>query len=153
MKRVRHVDIAIASYASSSFWTGMAVGRFALGPITEYFGLDVSVAAYIILATISQIVFRIVHHTGFSLAVLGVIGFFLAPMYPSAIILIGRKLSMQDYIGGVAAAAAIGSVGGASSQWIIGFMSEKLGLSHLVDVVLFCSVILLVAWTLFTRAR
>ena len=121
-------------------------------PSYRHFGLSISVVAYILLATFLQVLFHTVYHVGFSLALLGGTGFFLAPMYPSAIILIGRKLSMHDYVGGVAAAAAIGSVGGAASMYIIGFMSEKLGLGRLVDVVLFLSLIMLITWIIFTRA-
>ena len=131
----------------------MAIGRFALGPVTEYFGLNASVASYIILATTFEAVFRAVEHTGLSLALLGIIGFFMAPMYPSAMILIGQKLSMQEYIGGIAAAAAAGRVGDAGSQWLIGYMSEKLGLEHLIDVILCISIVLLVVWILFSRIR
>lgn len=151
MKRVRHVDTATASLSSSMYWLGMGLGRLGLGPVTEYCGLGVSVTTYLILATCLQIAFRSVQKIGISLVLLGISGFFLGPMWPSGINLIAKKLSQTEYVGGIAAAAAIGQVGGALCPIAIGFMAEKFGLEHLTEVMIVSSSLSLLVWIIFSR--
>lgn len=151
MSRVRHIDSSISSLSSSAFWLGMAAGRVGLGPVTEYFGLTLSVAVYIGLAVVLQLFFRVAQSTGISLLLLGAGGFFLGPMFPSGVLLLSQKLSMQEYVTGVAAAAAMGQIGGALASLAIGFMADRFGLGHLTDVVLVFTILLLATWLLFCK--
>lgn len=153
MERVRGVDAATASMSSSTFWFGMALGRFLLGPVTQFFGLNSSVAVYIMLATSSQAVFRLKPSKRVSMILLGGTGFFFAPMFPSGVVQLAAKLPMHEYVGGVAVAAAMGQVGSAIAQTLIGFMAERLGLAPLIDAMLVSSVLLLFSWVFFCRIR
>lgn len=153
MKRVRHVDAATASLSSSMFWFGMALGRFMLGPVTEHFGLPLSVTMYIVLSTLLELAFKLVSNLSIVVIALGGCGLFLGPMFPSGILLLSQKLSMQEYVGGVAIAAAMGQIGGASAPLLVGFLADRFGLAHLTDVVLFCFCLLLIMWLLFCRAK
>lgn len=153
MKRVRHIDSATASLSSSAFWFGMVLGRFMLGPVTEHFGLPVSVTIYIVLGTLLELLFKLVSRLDIILLALGGCGFFLGPMFPSGILLLAQKLSMQEYVRGVAITAALGQIGGASAPLLVGLLADRLGLKHLTDVVLFCFCFLLVMWLLFCRTR
>ncbi|KAK5081602.1 hypothetical protein LTR05_007733 [Lithohypha guttulata] len=151
MQRIRHADSTTASLSSSIFWLGMALGRFFLGPVTEYFGLPVSVSAYILLGTLSELIFKLTSSIKVALFTLSGCGFFLGPMFPSGVLLLSQKLNKQQYVGGVALAAAFGQIGGAGAPLIIGFMADRLGLQHLTDVVLVLFILLLMTWMLFCR--
>ncbi|KAJ9607502.1 hypothetical protein H2200_007580 [Cladophialophora chaetospira] len=151
MRRVRHYEPLKASLSSSSFWTGMAIGRLLLGFVTQYFGLGISITAYIIFSTTLQILFRTIQNDSLSLVLLGLNGFFCGPLFPSGILLLAAKLPQKAHVGAVAAAAAMGQIGGAVAPLGIGLLADRFGMGHLLDVVLALSVSMLVVWILFSR--
>ena len=130
----------------------MAIGRLLLGFVTEYLGLRGTITAYIVLSTTLQILFRqITSNTNLSLVLLGLNGFFCGPLFPSGILLLATKLPKQSHVGAVAAAAAMGQVGGAVAPLGIGLLADKFGIGHLLDVVLVLSFFMLIIWFLFSR--
>ena len=151
MRRIRHYEPLQASLSSSSFWTGMAIGRLLLGFVTQYFGLGISITTYITLSTVLQILFRTVPQPSLSLILLGLNGFFCGPLFPSGILLLATKLPQKTHVSAVAAAAAMGQVGGAVAPLGIGLLADRFGIGHLLDVVLALSVSMLVVWILFSR--
>ncbi|KAK5943042.1 hypothetical protein PMZ80_004047 [Knufia obscura] len=151
MQRVRDVKLATASLSSSVFWIGMALGRTLLGLVTEYFGLKVSVTAYITLSICLQVAFRLVQNVPTSLVLLGTIGFFLGPMFPSGILLLSSTLPLQQVLGAISAASAVGQVGGGLAPLLLGLMADTLGMKHLPDVVVGLTLLLLVFWLIFAR--
>lgn len=153
MQRVRDVKIATASLSSSVFWIGMALGRAILGIVTQHFGLGISVATYITMSACLQVLFRLTHNVPASLLLLGATGFFLSPMFPSGIRLLASRLPLHEAVDAIAAAAAIGQVGGATAPLAIGFMADRLGMNHLPDVISSLSLLLLFVWLIFSRCR
>lgn len=151
MRRVRHYEPLKASLSSSSFWTGHAIGRLLLGFVTQYFGLGVSIFAYIALSTALQVLLRQVTQASLSLTLLGSIGFFYGPLFPSGILLLATKLPQKAHIGAVAAAAAMGQIGGALAPLGIGLLADRFGIGHLLDVVLALSISSVVVWIVFSR--
>lgn len=151
MKRVRHLDPAIASLSSTIFWIGMTLGRLSLGPVTERFGLERCVTAYIALSTIFQLLFKLTPDTIMSMVFLSANGACLGPMFPSGIILIARKVSPRSKLGAVAAVSAMGQVGGASAPLAIGLLADSFGIGRMLDVVLGLSFVLLAMWFAFCR--
>ena len=151
MRRARHVEYATAGLASSIFWVGMSLGRVGLGPVTEHFGLRWSVTGYILISTCLQVLFKLVGNVPGSLVLLGLNGVVLAPMFPSGIVLLATKIPQQAQVGAVAAAAALGQVGGASVPLGVGFMADRIGIDRLLDVVLGLTVVMLVIWQLYCR--
>jgi fucose permease len=151
MERVRDTTSATAGLAPSVFWTGMAIGRIALGPVTEHFDLNVSISSYILLSICTQALFRFIRSTPIFLALLGANGFFLAPPFPSGIVLLAKKLPGQVHVGAVAAGAATGQLGAGLAPLLVGFMADHLGINRLLDVMLGLSVVMLVVWTAYVR--
>lgn len=153
MTRIREVEEATAALSSSMFWVGVTVGRFLLGPVTQYFGSDLSVTVYIVLATFFEVLLQFNNHFGVSLVLLGLTGFFFAPMYPSGIVMLAAKLPVHEYVGGIAVAASMGMIGGAGAQILVGFWAEKFGLAYLIEMLLLASVLVLVAWAFFAKTK
>jgi fucose permease len=153
MDRVRRVDRATAASASSIFWFGMVTGRVVLSPLTEYIGLQTSVTGYILLSIVAQASFKFIFKVYLSLGMLAATGFFFGPFFPSGIVLLGSKLSVNAHVGAVSAAAAMGQIGGATAPLIVGFMADAFGIARLPDVVTVLTLLLLVVWVVFCRSR
>lgn len=133
----------------------MALGRYALGLVTEFLGLKRAVTAYIISATILQVALLLVTNTNIFLLLLGGIGFFIATVFPSGIILLVQKLDVppQEQTGLVAVAIGAGQVGAAVAPLGVGFLSARLGIGRLLEVLLVFSGLMLVTWLAFSRVR
>lgn len=151
MSRVRLVDRSIAASASSVFWIGMVVGRVLLSPVTEHFGLQRSVAVYIVLSAMAQIAFKFLHGLPALLSTLAMVGFLFGPFFPSGIVLLTNKLSVHTHVGAVSAAAALGQVGGSTCPLMVGFMADAFGMAKLLDVASVLTTILLIVWVAFCR--
>jgi fucose permease len=129
----------------------MATGRLLLGFVTELVGLRAAVTTYILLSTTIQILFRQLTNLHLSLILLGANGFFCGPLFPSGILLLATKVPEQARVSAVAAAAAMGQVGGAVAPLGIGLLADRFGIGRLLDVVLVLSVGMLIVWVVFSR--
>lgn len=152
MSSVRHVDHLTAASASSVFWIGMVIGRLVLSGVTERFGIQWSVTAYIILSIIAQVVFQALNNVAGLLSTLATVGFFFGPFFPSGIVLLANKLPIHTHVGAVSAAAALGQVGGATCPLIVGFMADAFGMAKLLDVATVLTCVLLAVWVAFCRS-
>jgi fucose permease len=151
MKRSRHASFKTSGFAASSFWVGMTLGRFGLGFVTEHVGLRRSVVAYIMISIGLQIVFLVVKTAAMSLVVLGLNGFVLGPIFPSALTLLTSKVPEASQVNAVTIAAACGQLGAAIIPLGIGFLAQYAGIGRMLSLVLLLSGCTLVLWLLFCR--
>jgi fucose permease len=151
MRRARHVQFYTAGFASSIFWLGMSIGRISLGPVSEYFGVKRSVAAYLSLSAILQLCFKLAVRPTLSLVILGFNGFMLGPTFPSGLVLLANAVPKQAQVRAVSVAAAIGQIGGAAVPFLIGFMAERIGIGRLLDVVLTLTAALILVWFIYCK--
>lgn len=152
MLRARHATLNVASSASSIFWVGMAVGRYALGVVTERFGVSKSVAIYITLALLSQVLLNLVTDINLTLILLAASGFFVAPLFPSGIVLLVSRLETRLHMPAVAFLIALGQVGAALATVAVGFMADAIGIRHLFEVMCGLSALMLALWIWFARS-
>lgn len=124
----------------------MGLGRFLLGPVTEYFGVSLSVSIYISVCIVLQLFLRIFENITASLVLLGILGVFVGPLFPSGVVLVASKLPRHAHVGAVAAVAALGQVGAGAAPLLVGFMSAKFGIGRFLDVVILLSLIMLALW-------
>lgn len=151
MKRVRHLDPNIASLSSTIFWIGMTLGRLSLGPVTERYGLERCMIAYITISTTLQTLFKFTSNAIVSLVFLGANGICLGPIFPSGIILVARKVSPQSNVSAIATVNGMGQIGGALAPLAIGLLADRFGIGRMLDVVLGLSLVLLGIWLAFCR--
>lgn len=147
MGNVRHVERIQAAGAASTFWIGMCTGRIVLSGFTEYFGVERSVTAYIIIAVLVQFSIKFVTSIPAVFGLLACVGFFFGPYFPSGIVLLAKKLPFENHVAAISTAAAMGQIGGAVAPLAIGFMADLWGIARLIDVVTVLSALLLFAWT------
>lgn len=152
MLRARRADHTLASLASSTFWIGTTVGRYALGLVTERFGVALSVAAYITLALCFQLMLNLVMDVTATMVLLAANGFFVAPLFPSGIVLLVSRLQAHVHMRAVALLIALGQVGGAIAPLAVGFMADSLGIRHLFELVCGLTATMLVLWIVFARS-
>ena len=152
MRRARDLPYTTAGLASSIFWLGMSIGRMSLGPLAEYLGVKRSIAMYLACSTVVQLVFRAVHQPALSLVLLSINGFWIGPTFPSGLVLLSRAVPASVQVSAISLACAMGQIGGASIPFIIGLMAEKIGIGHMLDVVLGMTVALIIVWAIFCRA-
>jgi fucose permease len=153
MRRARHMDPSTAGYSSSIFWIGMTAGRYALGPVSERFGVGQSVTIYIIFAMCTQVGLGLVRDTLATFLFLALNGFLIAPLFPSGIVVLVARVAPQSQLTVVAIAIAVGQLGAAAAPLGVGLMATKLGMHHLIEVICGLSVLLLLAWGAFIRIR
>ena len=152
MGEVRHVERATAASAASIFWTGMCIGRVTLSPLTEYIGVNLAVSCYIVIALAAQATLRLVERTSAFLFTLAVIGAFFGPIFPSGIVLLGKKLPLEVHVQAVSTAAALGQSGGALAPLLVGFVADAVGIGRLLDIVTALTVLLIGLWLVFCRS-
>jgi fucose permease len=129
----------------------MAIGRYALGAVTERVGLHTSVSSYIAAACCAQLGLMVLKQIPGTLAVLGVCGFFLAPLFPSGIVMLSTRAAPEDRTKIVAAVIALGQIGGAVVPYGLGLLATHLGSQYLLHVTLGLSVVLLGLWAAISR--
>lgn len=151
MLRVRKADEVVASLASSTFWIGMTVGRYALGLVTERHSVSASVAVYISLALGFQLLLNLVTDVKSTMVLLAANGMFVAPLFPSGIVLLVSRLDVEQHMPAVALLIALGQVGGALATLAVGFMADSLGIQHLFELMCGLSAVMLVAWIALVR--
>jgi fucose permease len=151
MRRARDTPYTTAGLASSIFWLGMSIGRIALAPVSEHFGVKCSVMVYLSLSAFFQIFFKLAQKPTLSLCVLGFNGLMLGPTFPSGLVLLSRSVPQHAQVGAVAVAAAAGQIGAATIPYGIGFMAEAIGIGRLLDVVLALTFTLLTTWFAYCR--
>ena len=131
----------------------MAVGRYALGPVTERVGLRTSVLTYIVVTCCAQFVLMVLRQISGTLVVLGVCGFFFAPLFPSGIVLLSSRHLPEDRTRVVAAVIALGQIGGAIVPYGLGLLATHLGTRYLFHVTLSLSIVLLGLWVAVSRSK
>lgn len=131
----------------------MAIGRYALGAVTERVGLRVSVSSYIIAACCAQLGLMLLKQIPGTLTLLGVCGFFLAPLFPSGIVMLSTRTPPENRTQVVAAVIALGQIGGAIVPYGLGLLATHIGTQYLLHVTLSLSIVLLGLWAAISRVE
>jgi fucose permease len=131
----------------------MAIGRYALGAVTERVGLRVSVSSYIIAACCAQLGLMLLKQIPETLTLLGVCGFFLAPLFPSGIVMLSTRTPPENRTQVVAAVIALGQIGGAIVPYGLGLLATHIGTQYLLHVTLSLSIVLLGLWAAISRVE
>lgn len=128
MQRARHASPYLASLSSTGFWLGMAAGRLALGPVTDRFRVRSATRSYLMIAILLQAGLAAVDMAAVSTALITAIGLFLGPLFPSGIVVLARALPRELHVGAVSFVASVGQLGAAMLPFILGSLSQWLGI-------------------------
>lgn len=151
MIRHRGATPYLASMVSSGFWGGMAVGRFALGVVTDKLGVGFATKAYFIIAIAIQIVFAFLHASIPSIVFMTFIGFFMVPMFASGVIILTRLPPAELHVAAVSFGASVGQVGAALLPFGIGAVIQGLGIGDFRYAVVILTALAFLSWIPFRR--
>ncbi|OHW96486.1 MFS transporter [Colletotrichum incanum] len=148
MLRVRHTSTYASSICSSGFWTGMAIGRLALGVVTDKLGARRAVILYLLLVPVFIVLFTLVRVLWVSVLSMSLIGFLMGPLFPSCIVQLVYFLPKGLHIGAVSFVASIGQIGGAILPYLLGVITQTMGLWVFPYMLLAQFLVMLLFWIL-----
>lgn len=146
MLRVRHAAPFWAGLSVTFFWLGLTVGRVALGFLTPRVGEKGAIAAYLVLDIALVLLYWLVPSFAASAVFAALLGLFLGPLYPAAIVGATKLLPADHHISAIGFAAAVGGVGGAVLPFAVGAMAQSQGVAVLQPIVLALLVLILLTW-------
>lgn len=114
MIRVRGGDPFASGMTATGFWLGITVGRLVLGFVTPRFGERLSVTVYLFLAMALELLFWLVPQFFVSAVAVGLLGFFLGPLFPAVVVAATKILPKRMHVGSIGFAAALGGSGAAA---------------------------------------
>jgi fucose permease len=153
MVRHRKATPYLASMTSSGFWGGMAVGRFALGVVTDRLGVGRANIIYFLITIALQMIFTFCRVGTASIVFMSLIGFFMGPMFASGVVILIRLLPAELHIPAVSFTASAGQVGAALLPYGIGALIQGLGIGIFPFAIVILSVLALLSWIPVSRQR
>ncbi|PKX96312.1 putative MFS transporter [Aspergillus novofumigatus IBT 16806] len=131
---LRNMPLSTAGFVSFSYWGGLTVGRVCLGFLTPYFNNQrLAVLLYLGCCIFLHLTFCVVDDLRLLVVSVTLLGFFLGPLYPEAVIAQAKLLPKSLHVAAVGFACALGSAGG-------------YGIKVLQPIVLAMLVLCLVLW-------
>ncbi|PHH90139.1 hypothetical protein CDD83_4421 [Cordyceps sp. RAO-2017] len=153
MLRVRHASPIASGISGSGFWAGMALGRAGLGFVTERYGERLCISLYLAACLALELLFWLVPQFVVSAVAVALLGFFLGPMFPSAVMVTAKLLPRRIHVSAIGFAMAMGGTGGTVFPFIIGAIAASRGVAVLQPVVLALIVLILLVWLSFPRIQ
>lgn len=151
MIRVREAGPFESGMVSAGFWIGLTVGRFVLGWVTGRYGERKMVSIYLVIAIALELVFWLVPQFYVSAISVALLGFFIGPYFPSAMVVQTKLLPPRLHVSAVGFAAAVGGSGAAIFPFAVGAIAQTKGVQTLHPVILALLVGQLGLWLLLPR--
>ncbi|KAL9108469.1 MAG: hypothetical protein Q9227_006803 [Pyrenula ochraceoflavens] len=138
MLRVRHGSPFASGLTSTGFWLGVTVGRIVLGFVTArvFRNEKQAIAAYLVVCMALELMFWLIPHFIVSAIMVSLLGFFVAPFFPAAVIAATKLLPKHLHVAGVGLAAALGATGACIFPFAIGAIASAKGVSVLQPIIL-----------------
>ncbi|KAM5382798.1 hypothetical protein ACJZ2D_002189 [Fusarium nematophilum] len=148
MLRVRHAKPFLAGLTVTLFWLGLTLGRITLGFITERTGEKLAITAYLVLSIGLELLYWLVPNFVASIIFVMLLGFFLGPLFPAAIVAATKLLAADYHISAIGFAAAIGGGGAAIGPFAVGAIAQQKGVQVLQPIILGILAFVMAIWLL-----
>ena len=148
MLRVRRGEPWASGLVATGFWLGITVGRIVLGFATGKIGEKVAIAVYLVLSMALELCFWLIPSFVASAIFAGWLGFFLAPLFPAAIVVATKLLPPRLHVSAIGFAAAFGGGGAALFPFAVGAIAQVKGVQVLQPIVLAFLAMILALWSL-----
>jgi fucose permease len=134
-----------AGYAVSGYWLGLTLGRFIIGPVAARIGLTASGVMLTCLIGVTAAA-ALTWLLPFATVGLLVLGFFLGPIFPTAMAL-APDLAPERLVPTAIGVMNAGSVvGGAVMPWLAGLFAQRVGVWTLMPYLVALAFLQLLAW-------
>ena len=120
MIRVREGGDFESGMISTGFWLGITVGRVVLGFITPRIGENLAISLYLAASMGLELLLWLVPDFLVSAVSVGILGFFLGPLFPAAIVAATNLLPAHLHVGAIGFGAAFGGSGACILPFAVG---------------------------------
>jgi len=151
MINVRHSQPFSSGLTATGFWLGITFGRITLGFVTPRIGERLAVSIYILLALAVELIFWLVPQFIVSAVAIAFVGFFIGPLFPSAVIMATKLLPVELHVAAIGFSAAFGGIGAAVLPFAVGAIVQARGVQTLQPIILAALCVLLGTWLLLPR--
>ncbi len=148
MLRVRNAQPFAAGLTATGFWAGLTLGRVILGFVTGRIGEKLAIAIYLLLCMGFELLFWLIPTFISSAIFAGLLGFFLGPLFPAAIVVATKLLPRHLHVSAIGFAAAFGGGGAAVLPFAVGAIAQAKGVQVLQPIVLAFLALILGLWSL-----
>ncbi|EGW34568.1 uncharacterized protein SPAPADRAFT_59997 [Spathaspora passalidarum NRRL Y-27907] len=153
--RIKHWAYKSSAHMSTTFWSGLTIGRMVLGFVTaHYFTTELAAnLTYTVLSFAGYTLFWLFSFTKINWLLFGVVfvtGVVVGPIFPTTIIAAVNILPASYQVVGIGFICAFGGGGAAGIPFLTGLIAESsdAGLSILPLIVIVLFAVLLVIWAL-----
>lgn len=143
----------LAGYTISGYWFGLTVGRFVISPIAKRVGLSPSGTSFVCLAgvTLCAVLIWLVPVVAVVVVFLVLLGFFLGPLFPTAMALVPVVTSARLVPTAIGVMNGVSLIGGAALPWLAGVLAQGAGLWTLFPFVVVLALWQAAIWWRLTR--
>jgi len=127
MLHVRQAEAFDAGMTVTGFWLGLTVGRVILGFVTGRIGEKLAISGYLLLSIALQLLYWLVPSFIASAIFVALLGFFLGPLFPAAIVAATKLLPSDYHVSAIGFAAAFGGGGAAIFPFAVGAIAQGHG--------------------------
>lgn len=135
MMKVRSASSFRAGASSTGFWAGMTFGRLVLPFVTNYLGEFKAVIIYLSITTALELIFWLVPNFIVSAISVALLGLFLGPLIPTALVWMTKLLPRDLHVGSIGFVTAFGGSGGAVFPFIVGVVAQHKGVKTLQPII------------------
>lgn len=138
----------VAGYAVSGYWLGLTVGRFVISPIAGRIGLTAAGMAFgcLVGVTAAAMLVWLVPVAIVASAGLVLLGFFLGPLFPTAMAVTPRLTATRLVPTAIGVMNGLSVVGGAAFPWLAGAIAQGVGVWTLLPFAVVLALLQLAIW-------
>ncbi|KAJ5800521.1 uncharacterized protein N7518_002589 [Penicillium psychrosexuale] len=146
MREVRGGEPFASGMTATGFWLGISCGRMVLGFVTPLLTEEFAVIVYSLLSILCGFILWLVPVFSVSAVAVTVLGFFLGPFFPAAIVVATRILPRALHVSAVGFASAIGGAGAAILPFAVGAIAQRSGVQVLPPIIIVLIIGILSLW-------
>ncbi|KAH9807828.1 bypass of stop codon protein 6-like [Teratosphaeria destructans] len=151
MIRVRHGGAFGSGMVATGFWLGITFGRLVLGFVTPRIGEKLAIAIYLPISIALELLFWLVPQFYVSAVAVSLVGFFLGPMFPAAMVACTKLLPKHLHVSGIGFSAAFGGSGGAIFPFAVGALAQAKGVQVLQPIIVALLAVIWLLWLCLPR--
>jgi fucose permease len=145
--QTRGLPGTLAGYTISGYWLGLTLGRFLINPIATRVGATPAAMIYACLAGITAAIgLAWLLPTAPACVALGLLGFFLGPVFPTTMAIAPRLTQDRLVPTAIGVMNAVSLVGGATLPWLAGAIAQSSGMWVLLPFALALALAQFAAW-------
>jgi fucose permease len=149
----RNINETVAGWWTGLFWASFTVGRLVLGILIDRFGFERSMRVMIAGTFLGALLLWWNPQEGVSFAGLAIMGFAMAPIFPTLIAVTPRLLGNRQASNAIGMQVAFAGLGVAVLPWLAGILAARTSLEVISPFILVECLLMLLLFELLLRRR